>query len=161
MKAIKYLLTLVAVTGIANAATISVNFMYESASETIAAGTSVGLSGYAAANWNNVLGDTLGRLEGVTQGSLKNNAGTATTASATWSSGSPWGDSSANTAATSGNGNAQMRRGYLSANSPTSLDVTGIEYAQYTLVLYYSIAWDDRTAGAVTVNGVNYAASTA
>ena len=50
MKAIKYLLTLAAVTGIANAATtISVNFAHSgAANQVMGAGTSAGRSGYAA-----------------------------------------------------------------------------------------------------------------
>ena len=158
MKAIKYsLLTLAAVTGIANAATISVNFVESTgsshANQVIAAGTSAGRSGYEAASWNNVY------TKSGTQGSLKSNAGTATTASVTWSASGIWGDSSADTAATAGNGNAQMRRGFLGAETTVPIDVTGIEYAQYTLVLYYS-GTSSESAKQVTVNGVTHPAST-
>ena len=133
MKIITHLLALAAVTGVANAATISVNFAESSgghASQQLAAGTSAGHSDYAASNWNNVGGGS------GTASNLNDNTGAATTASVTWSAVSAWGDQSAENDASSGNGNAQMRRGWIDDYSGTvNIDVTGITYTQYTLVL--------------------------
>lgn len=148
-------MALAAMTVASSAATISVNFNETTtgthANQQIEATTAAGLTGFVAQNWNNVGGS------GSTVNSLVQDvAGTASTSSAsvTWSSNGVWGDGNANTDATAGVGDAQVARGYLDdGGSGVNFDVTGISYASYTVVLYYS---GDQNGGSwidATVNG--------
>lgn len=158
MKLKNTVLAFAAMTAVSSAATISVNFT-ESATaahnnQQLAAGTTAGLTGYVAQNWNNVATAT------GTVGSLnQDDAGTATvsTASVTWGSSGVWGDAAANGDADFSIGDAQLARGYLDdGGSGVNFDVTGVSYASYTLVLYFSTDTNGGVYNTATVNGSDY-----
>lgn len=136
----------------APAAVISVNFI-ESAgghpNQILAPATLAGGgAGLAASNWNNLATAT------GAAGSLLDGAGAATTAAISWSSGGMWGDGTANTDASSGVGNAQLMRGYLDDNQggplPIVINFTGIPYAAYDVVIYFSTDTSGGSYGTVS-----------
>ncbi len=152
------LLFSVAAFGPASAALISVNFREANgnANQTILPATAAGGgAGVSALNWNNVSGAPGGPVSG-----LVDEAGSATTAAVAWSSGGMWGDGTANTDATAGNGNAQLLRGYLDDNQgsptlPINISLTGIPFAEYDLVVYFSTDTTGGSYGTITATAAN------
>ena len=140
--------------GSASASVISVNFT-ESASashanQQMAAGTTAGLTGYVYANWNNTAGSS------GTLGSLTDSDGITTAASVVWTSSNVWGDGLANPDANAGIGDAQMARGYCDDGAPgMDWTVTGIPFAEYTVVLYLSTDGDGGIYLPFSVNGTS------
>jgi len=120
--------------GSAFAAAISVNLTDNTGREIIASTTSAGIGGEL--NWNNTTGTD------ATLGSLLDDSGAVTLASVTWGSGGgSWRDGEANADADSGVGNAQLMRGYIddgNGGSGVDINVTGIPYANYKVILYLS-----------------------
>ena len=129
-----------AMTCAASAATISINFTEaaDRVNQNLPSGTAAGIGGLT--NWNNVDANPDG-----TFGSLVDNSGSGTAASVTWSAqgGGVWGDNTATTDANAGVGDAMLRRGYIDDNggdafSSVTFSVSGIAYATYDVVVYYS-----------------------
>lgn len=150
---LKYtLLALAAMTALGSAATISVNFTGSgAANQQLETTTSAGLTGYVAQNWNNASTNS-GTLDSLNQ----DNAGSASvsTASVTWNGGGVWRDDNADTDATAGVGNAVLARGYLDdRNAGVTFSVSGIPFAAYSLVLYYSGDQDGGKFLDATANG--------
>lgn len=140
--------TLIASIGGASAAAISVNFTEDAnrANQNLPTTTAAGIGGYT--HWNNV--DARGPITdpetaGGTQGSLLDSSGTVTAVSVTWDAqgGGVWGDATADTDANGGVGDAMIRRGYIDdnggdASSSITFSMSGITYANYDLIIYYS-----------------------
>jgi hypothetical protein len=65
-----------------------------------------------------------------------------------------WGDGTANTDASNGVGNAQLMRGYLDDNqggpAPIVINFTGIPYAAYDVVIYFSTDTSGDSYGTVS-----------
>jgi hypothetical protein len=126
------LAVLTATIGAASAATISINFRENNNNQVMDPGTTAGLD--VQSNWNNTDGSTAS-----TMGSLIDSTGVVTTASVTWeTTGGLWGDGTANTDANAGVGDAQLRRGYLDDNGAITFSMSGITYASYDVIVYYS-----------------------
>ena len=133
------------------------------ANQTLLPADVAGATGYEMANWNNALFD-VGSLSG-----LVDDTGAATGVSVSWASANAWGDDTANTDANAGVPNAKLQRGYFDDGETTAatgtdpaigidIEVTGIPYDSYNLVLYYSSdqgAASDALHGEITVNGVD------
>jgi hypothetical protein len=136
----------------APAAVISVNFIESVAShpnQIIAPATVAGGgAGLAASNWNNVATGT------GSASALLDTTGIATPTAISWASGGMWGDGTANANADSGIGNAQLMRGYLDDNQgapdPIVINFTGIPYAAYDVVIYFSTDTSGDTYGTVS-----------
>lgn len=127
--------------GIANAASISLNFAENGNSTISDPNTSVGRTGYEATNWNNT--PSGGVASGLIE-DLNDSNGMATTTDVEWSAGGAWGDGTANTDAGAGNGAAQLLRGYLDDSTPGGvptdivITITNIPYTSYDIVVYHS-----------------------
>lgn len=123
LRKINYTLIAAGLLTTANAAVISVNFN-NTAGPNAWVLTSTDTAGpIASANWNNVTGAS--NTSGIT---LNDDAGTATTASMTWSSANIW---------TSGVGNGSndkiILHPYLDDGSGVTVTVTNIPFAQYNV----------------------------
>lgn len=136
----------------AHSAVISVNFIESPGNhlnQIIAPSTVAGGgAGLPATNWNNVATGS-GNASG-----LLDTTGAPTPAAITWASGGMWGDGSANGDATSGDGNAQLMRGYLDDNQggplPIVISFSGIPYAEYDVVIYFSTDTSGDSYGTVS-----------
>lgn len=115
-----------------------------------------GLTGYEAANWNNICNAWAGQAV-----QLMDDSGTADVATITFESSGSWGDGSADTATTDG----KLAFGYFDdseSSEGVGVDITvdGITYPFYTVIVYYATDNYDGTTGEgwahygdITVNG--------
>ncbi|MFC4995551.1 hypothetical protein [Rubritalea tangerina] len=150
MKAISISLLGIALTCPALASVISVNFSEKHTNQTLLPETSAGFNNHKF--WNNTGGAPTGKIP-----KLLDKNGAPTTAKVEWSATSMWGDVSANNDATSANGNAQLRRGYLDdKDAPPTWKVKGIPYQNYHVVIYFSNETSGGSFSPISINGTQY-----
>lgn len=129
-----------------NASVISVNFATTTTRD-LAAGDSAGLSGYQAANWNNLTGWS-GYVGSGTDVPLGDDTGAGTTAALTYNT-HMWNDDNLTTP------DGTLGSSYLndySDNTAGTITVTGVPYAEYKVIVYHSTDAGTGFDG-VTVNG--------
>ena len=162
------LLALTSSIGLLSAASISVNFVSDrdNGAELLPA-ESAGAPGYETAGWNNFLNipaagagitETEADIDSPIPGTLSDDSGSAVGTTITWSAVNSW-----NTNNLTANPDNKLMNGYIdnNAGSPViPIDITGVPYANYTVVAYFGSDGNNRTGTIGISGGDTYSYST-
>lgn len=137
------LLALICSSATISAASISINFSENSTNQGFTGGSNIGPLSVDSSNWNTTNGQA--SLAAGTLNNLKDDSGTVTTTSMTWSSSGPF----YNTEDGTGSDERRLSVGYLDdGGGGISVSMSNIPYANYRVIGLYS---SDAANGAATV----------